>query len=64
MLKNLFESMPGIQVYGIAVLILFMILFIVIIFRIMRTDKQYLKKMSELPLDHGVKNGEEKHDGT
>ena len=62
MLKQLFESVPGIQIYGVAVLILFIALFLLIIIRVIRTDKQYLKKMSELPLDHALKQGEEKHD--
>ena len=62
MLKQLFESVPGIQIYGVVVLILFITLFLLIIIRVIRTDKQYLKKMSELPLDHALKHGEEKHD--
>jgi cytochrome c oxidase cbb3-type subunit IV len=62
MLKQLFESIPGIQIYGIVVLVLFFLLFLAIVFRVSRADKQYLKKMSELPLQATNHNGANEHD--
>ena len=62
MLNRLFQNVPGIQIYGIFVLLLFIITFIVIVIRVWRTDKKYLKKMSELPLDQKLTRGEESHD--
>lgn len=62
MLNRLFQNVPGIQIYGIFVLLLFFIIFIVIVIRVWRADKQYLKKMSELPLDQTLTRGEESRD--
>jgi|MudIll2142460700_1097286.scaffolds.fasta_scaffold342614_2 preprotein translocase subunit YajC len=62
MLNRLFQNVPGIQIYGIFVLLLFIITFIVIVIRVWRTDKKYLKKMSELPLDQKLTRGEESRD--
>jgi len=62
MLNRLFQNVPGIQIYGIFVLLLFIITFIVIVIRVWRTDKKYLKKMSELPLDQKLTRGEENRD--
>ncbi len=61
MLKHLFESVPGIQIYAIVVLLLFFAIFLLIIIRVWRTDKQYLKKMSELPLDQTNTHGDKRH---
>jgi cytochrome c oxidase cbb3-type subunit 4 len=62
MLNRMFQNIPGIQIYGMIVLLLFFVIFIVIVIRVWRADKQYLKKMSELPLDQKFTRGEEGHD--
>jgi hypothetical protein len=62
MLNRLFESMPGNELYGITLLLLCFVIFLLILIRVWRTDKHYLKKMSELPLDQTCTLGEERHD--
>ena len=62
MLNRLFESVPGFQLFGISVLLLFFVVFLLIIIRTWRADKEYLKKMSELPLEHNLTRGDKGHE--
>jgi glucan phosphoethanolaminetransferase (alkaline phosphatase superfamily) len=45
------ESMDGVTVYPVVSLIVFILFFVAIIIWMIRADKEYLKKMSSLPLD-------------
>jgi len=59
MFKYLFDSMAGVEIFPIISLILFFGLFIGIVIWAIRADKNYLKKMEELPLDVSNNNGEQ-----
>lgn len=45
------ESIEGIAAYPVFSLIVFFVFFVALVIWVMKTDKVYLKKMSELPLD-------------
>ena len=59
MFKYLFDSIAGIEIFPIISLLLFFGLFIGIVVWAIRADKNYLKKMEELPLDVSKNNGEQ-----
>jgi len=59
MFQYVFDSIAGIEVFPIVSLILFFCLFIGIVIWAVRADKDYLKKMEELPLDVSNNNGEQ-----
>jgi len=59
MFQYVFDSIAGIEVFPIVSLILFFGLFIGIVIWAIRADKDYLKKMEELPLDVSNNNGEQ-----
>ncbi len=61
MFKYLFDSIAGVEIFPIISLILFFVLFIGIVVWAVRADKNYLKKMEELPLDVSNNNGEQKN---
>jgi len=58
MFSKIVETIPGITTLPIIVTILFFLTFIGIIIWVVRANKDYLKRMSELPLDSSTKNGE------
>ena len=45
------ESIEGIAAYPLFSLIVFFVFFVALVIWVMKADKVYLKKMSELPLD-------------
>lgn len=47
------EAMDGVTVYPIISLVVFVIFFAVIIIWMIKADKEYLRKMADLPLDNG-----------
>ena len=51
MIRNLLESIEGIDVYPVIGLIIFMIFFIILLVWIFRLDKKYISEMKDLPLD-------------
>ena len=59
MFQYLFDSIAGIEIFPIISLLLFFSLFLGIVFWAVRVDKNYLKKMEELPLDASKNNGEQ-----
>jgi hypothetical protein len=62
MLTQFMESVPGIQIFGVAALMLFFALFLLLVIRAWCSDKQILKKMSYLPLDRTPSHGDEDHE--
>ena len=58
MLKDIFESMSGISVFGLISMIFFFILFLGVIYWVIRADKIYLKKMENMPLDSSPIDGD------
>lgn len=51
MYKEVLQSIKGIDVFAAAALIIFMLFFVLIVIQLVRLDKNYLKKMAQLPLD-------------
>ena len=58
MFNQLFDSITGFEIFPIVSMILFFILFLGIVYWAVRVDKEYLKKMKELPLDNSKNNGD------
>jgi cytochrome c oxidase cbb3-type subunit 4 len=61
MLKDLFETIPGISIFGLVSMIFFFLLFLCVIYWIIKADKKYLKKMGEMPLDLPNTDGDLHH---
>jgi tellurite resistance protein TehA-like permease len=51
MYKEVLQSIKGADIYAIISLFIFIVFFIVIVVRLLRMDKSYLKKMENLPLE-------------
>jgi hypothetical protein len=50
MYKDILQSIDGVELYAIAAMIIFILFFLVMIIWLIKVDKNYIKKMSELPL--------------
>jgi membrane protein CcdC involved in cytochrome C biogenesis len=61
MFKYLFDSLAGIEIYAIASLFFFMAFFFVIVNWVIRMDKNYIKKMGQLPLDSQKNDGDQQN---
>lgn len=51
MIRNLLQSIEGVEIYPLISLVVFVVFFIVILIWMLRIDKNYIKKMEQLPLD-------------
>lgn len=56
MIKEYLQSIDGVSIYPVISLIIFFVFFAVIIIWMFKVDKNYLKKMSNLPLDSDEEN--------
>ncbi|MBK8983524.1 MAG: CcoQ/FixQ family Cbb3-type cytochrome c oxidase assembly chaperone [Ignavibacteria bacterium] len=56
MFKHYFELIEGIEIYPIFSLMVFIIFFTLIFGFILKTDKKYIKEMSNLPLEGDDEN--------
>ena len=61
MIRDLIESMAGIEIFGLLSLFIFLIIFSAIIYWTIKADKKYLDKMKNLPLDNSSTNGDINH---
>ena len=61
MFKNIFESISGISIFGLISMIFFFLIFLGVIYWVIRADKNYLKKMENMPLDSSEINGDLNH---
>lgn len=52
MIKNVLQNTLGADVYAVISLLLFVAVFVTMLFFVMRASKQYIKRMSELPLEN------------
>jgi hypothetical protein len=50
MIRNVLESIDGVSVYPIISLSIFFVSFSLMLWYVIKRDKQYVKHMSELPL--------------
>lgn len=51
MFSNYLSGIEGVQVYPIFSLLVFFVFFIVVTYKVFKADKNYLKKMENMPLD-------------
>jgi len=51
MIRNLLQSIEGVEIYPLISLVVFVVFFVVILFWMLRIDKNYIKEMEQLPLD-------------
>jgi cytochrome c oxidase cbb3-type subunit IV len=58
MFGEIMSHISGITILPLIATILFFLIFIGIVIWAFKADKKYIKKMSELPLDSTMKNGE------
>lgn len=56
MFKHYFEIIEGIDIYPIFSLLVFLIFFSLTIVFILKSDKEYIKQMSNLPLEGDDQN--------
>jgi Ca2+/Na+ antiporter len=55
-IKELLQSIDGVSVYPIISLIVFVLFFAIILIWMFKVDKNYIKKMENLPLEKGEEN--------
>lgn len=60
-IRDLIESMAGIEIFGLLSLFIFLIIFSAVIYWTIKADKKYLDKMKNLPLDNSSMNGDVNH---
>jgi cbb3-type cytochrome oxidase subunit 3 len=53
--------MSGISIFGLISLIFFFLIFLGVIYWVIRADKKYLKKMENMPLDSSKIDGDLNH---
>ena len=51
MIRNLLQSIEGVEIYPLISLVVFIIFFVVILVWMFKIDKNYIKEMEQLPLD-------------
>jgi len=51
MIRNLLQSIEGVEIYPLISLLVFVVFFVVILVWMFRIDKNYIKEMEQLPLD-------------
>jgi len=51
MFVNYLRSIEGVGIYPLFSLLVFFVFFVVVVIRLVKMDKNYIKKMSNLPLD-------------
>ena len=58
MFGEIIKTIPGINILTIITTLSFFLMFMGTVIWAVRANKNYIRKMSELPLDSTVKNGE------
>ena len=56
MIKEFLESVEGVSVYPIISLIVFVMFFVIILVWMLKVDKNYIKKMENLPFEKEEEN--------
>lgn len=49
---NYLEKISGVGVYPLTSLLIFFVFFVVLLWFVFKTDKEYLKKIEQLPFDN------------
>jgi hypothetical protein len=58
MFKELLKSIAGIEFFGLAALLMFLFIFVLVIIWTFKIDKNYRDKMKKMPLDASKMNGD------
>ena len=61
MFRDIFGSMSDISIFGLFSMILFFLIFLSVIYWVVKADKKYLKKMENMPLDTSKIDGDSNH---
>jgi cytochrome c oxidase cbb3-type subunit IV len=56
LIKELLQSVEGVSVYPIISLIVFVLFFVIILVWMLKVDKNYIKKMENLPFEKKEEN--------
>ena len=56
MYKELLQSIDGVSLYPVISLIVFVLFFVIILIWMFKVDKNYIKKMENLPLEKDEEN--------
>lgn len=56
MIKELLQSVEGVSIYPIISLIVFVLFFVIILVWMLKVDKNYIKKMENLPFEKEEEN--------
>ena len=51
MYREVLQSIKGVDVFAVIALIIFILFFVLVAVRLLRMDKDHLKKMAQLPLE-------------
>jgi hypothetical protein len=51
MYKDILQSISGIELYAIAAMVIFILFFVGMTIWVIKVDKKYIKRMSELPIE-------------
>jgi len=51
MYREVLQSIEGIGVFAVIALIIFILFFVLVVVRLLRMDKNHIKKMAQLPLE-------------
>jgi hypothetical protein len=49
------ENISGVSIYPLTSLLIFFIFFVVLLWFVLKTDKQYLKEIEQIPFDNNKK---------
>jgi hypothetical protein len=58
MFRELFESVSGIEIFGIVAMMFFLLTFLIVIYWSLKVDRSYIRKMEQMPLEKRETNGE------
>ena len=58
MLRELFESISGIEIFGIIAMVFFLLTFLIVVYWSLKVDRTYIRKMEQMPLENRGKNGD------
>lgn len=51
MIQQYLEAIENIEIFAIAAMLIFVVIFVTVVIWIFRIDKKYINKMENLPLD-------------
>lgn len=51
MLSNNLSHIEGVSIFPVISLVIFFLVFVFVIYKVIKTDKNYIKEMEQIPLD-------------